>query len=330
MQTTTPATTIYPKPRALKPVRNVLTGLAHATIANDTAYWCLVIRNNGVESIHSGSVDRTQNSDEQLKSAATLVALEHAVEVAGDDHVSLYINDQTIRAAVAALSLDNITLEARIQDGDIEKAVSHTAKMAGTTIAAVTPINSRTLTWAQRDALRARNAQSNAPVHVSSDASMGRRTKEAGMGFVIDWPEKTPVCVAATAKVQNILTAELLAIELAVKEILKTVHSRRLVRFNSDSQYAIDGITAVQNGATPVRMSSSQIAIVERIVHASKHYNFTFSWVKGHNGDVLNETADSLAKTARRCKEMGIPVDVRQGILERIKDSVHLPIAIAS
>lgn len=328
MQTTTPATTThYPKPRALKPTRNILTGLAHATIAHDTAYWCLIIRNQGIESIHGGSVDRSGNTDAQLTSAAMLIALESAVDIAGDGHVSLYISDQTVRAAIAALSLDNISLQSSIQAGDLDKAMARTAKMAGTSIAAVTPINSRALTWAQRDELRARNARSNEPVTVSSDASMGRRTKDAGMGFVIDWPEQDPVCGASTIKSPNILTAELLAIEMGVKEVLKTVHSRRLVRFNSDSMIAIDGITAAQNGHSPARMNSSQIAIVDRIINLSKHYNFTFTWVRGHNGDALNEIADRLAVNARRCKEMALTPEVRHNIFEQIKEDVHLPIA---
>lgn len=329
MQTSTPAHTQmhHPKPRALKPAKNILTGLVHAVVSEDTAYWCLILRNRGTESTHSGEVHRTGNTDEQLKSSATLQALECAVEVAGADHVSLYINDQTVRVAVAGLCLDNITLEPRIEPGDIEKAVAHTARMAGTSIAAVTPIGSRGLTWAQRDAQRARNAKSNAPVMVSSDASMGRRTKDAGMGFVIDWPENDPVCVAATAKSPNILTAELLAIELAVKEVVKTVHSRRLVCFNSDNQIAINGINAALQGSAPGRMNSSQAGIVDRIIHQSKHYNFTFSWVKGHNNDRLNEVADRLAVGARRCKEMNLSADVRVDMVEQIRESVHLPLA---
>lgn len=328
MQTTTPATTAhYPKPRALKPTRNILTGLAHATIADDTAYWCLVIRNQGDESIHNGSVNRSGNTDAQLTSAAMLIALENAVDIAGDDHVSLYISDQTVRAAIAALSLDNISLQSRIHEGDLEKAMARTAKMAGTTIAAVTPINSRAITWAQRDELRGRHAQSNEPVTVSSDASMGRRTKDAGMGFVIDWPEQAPFCGASTAKSPDILTAELLAIEMAVKEVIKTVYSRRLVRFNSDSQHAIDGITAALNGAESPRLNSSQLAIVNRIIQLSKHYNFTFTWVKGHNGNALNEIADRLAVGARRCKEMSIAPETRHNLIEQIKEDVHLPMA---
>lgn len=327
MHTTTPATTHYPKPRALKSTRNILTGLAHATIASNTAYWSLVIRNQGTESIHSGSVTRTNNTDAQLTSTAVLIALEHAVQIAGDDHVSLYISDQTVRAAIAGLGLDNISLAPRIHDGDLDKAVARTAEMAGTTLAAVTPINSRTLTWAQRDELRGRHAQSNEPVTVSSDASMGRQTKDAGMGFVIAWPEKAPFCGASTAKSPNILTAELLAIEMAVKEVVKTVYSRRLVQFHSDSQYAIDGITAAQKGAKPARMNSSQIAIVERIIQVSKHYNFTFTWVKGHNGDALNEIADRLAVGARRCKEMALAPEQRHTIFEQIREDVHVQMA---
>ncbi|HEX2971834.1 MAG TPA: RNase H family protein, partial [Tepidisphaeraceae bacterium] len=113
----------------------------------------------------------------------------------------------------------------------------------------------------------------------------------------------------------------------AVKEVLKTVHSRRQVRFNSDSQIAINGILAAQQGLTPTRMNSSQAGIVDRIVQLGKHYNFSFSWVKGHNNDALNEVADRLAVGARRCKEMALPAEVRQDMVDQIRESVHLPLA---
>jgi len=328
MQTTTPAhPIIQPKPRALKPVKNVLTGLIHAVVHEDTAYWSLILRNRGTETTRGGHIHRTRNTNEQLTSAAILQGLETAVDLADGDHLSLYINDKTVRVAISGLSLDNITLEPTIEPGDIDKAIAHTAKMAGTSIATVTPIGTRGLTWAQRDAQRARLAKSHAPVLVSSDASMGRRTKDAGLGFVIDWPEEDPTCVAATAKSPSILTAELLAIELAVKEVTKTIHSRRQVLVNSDSQIAITGINDAIMGKAPSRMNSSQAGIVDRIVHLCRHYNVTFSWVKGHNNDRLNEVADRLAVGARRCKEMGLPIEVRNDIVEQIRESVHLPLA---
>ena len=126
---------------------------------------------------------------------------------------------------------------------------------------------------------------------VATDASM--QTGRAGAGIA---------CIREDGRhryeylpqVNSVFAAEVLAIELAIRKF-----SGRLTIY-SDSQDAVNLVRAVLAGEISYHRSKRIHSAITSIIDRSADRKISINWVRGHNGSALNETADRLARFARR------------------------------
>lgn len=149
-------------------------------------------------------------------------------------------------------------------------------------------------------------------VEVSTDASAGKQGW-TGAGWMIDFGQGSRLRLGHQARRGgSILEAELRAILLGVQDATRRiphdlVHSCELV-VRSDSKWGLRMIT--EPGWSPLgvsRVAVEQAELVRTTIRGRKAH---FMWVKGHDGDRGNETADRLALMARRHAELGLPAEV--------------------
>lgn len=123
---------------------------------------------------------------------------------------------------------------------------------------------------------------------VATDASMTPGRRGAGIAVAssegVLWREHLP-------RSWDITWAELTAIRRALEHTLDS----QPVLILSDCQAAVDYTTAVRSPRRPDLM-----AVTTAISHLMSRRTARIKWVKGHNGHVLNESADRAAKAARR------------------------------
>lgn len=152
-----------------------------------------------------------------------------------------------------------------------------------------------------------------AVLRVASDASLRKGRRGAGLGVVAEngrW--QTKYC----PEVGNINVAELAAINLAV-----TTFRARPLEILTDSKTAIALATGAQSNSSP-----DVLRLVQSISRASQGRTITYTWVRGHSGIPLNETADRLAVARRRHQdaqvEREVSVRVYANIVEDYKTAV--------
>ncbi|MBB5750108.1 ribonuclease HI [Micrococcus sp. TA1] len=158
-------------------------------------------------------------------------------------------------------------------------------------------------------------------VEVSTDASAGKRGW-IGAGWMIDFGQGSRLRLGQQARRGgSILEAELRAILLGVQDATRRiphhlVNSCELV-VRSDSKWALRMIT--QPGWSPLgasRAAVEQAALIRTVVRGLM---VDFTWVKGHDGDRGNETADRLALMSRRHAELGLPTEVLEAKVEALR-----------
>lgn len=114
--------------------------------------------------------------------------------------------------------------------------------------------------------------------------------------------------------------AELRAIRdaLLIPEVLNddVLNNHRSLFIATDSKWSVIILTALRNGTVPVLKEpihpdwmGTANEIIEQLDGIT---NVTFQWVRGHNGDHLNETADRLAGAARRNLDLNAPEDFKR------------------
>ena len=148
---------------------------------------------------------------------------------------------------------------------------------------------------------------------VATDASKSRRR---GVGVA---------CVSTDGvrhqrmvpNVTTVLEGELLAIELAIDRF----EGRRL-HILTDSQAALQHLGVLAT-PWPLRATGGAKATVSRIHEAMRGREIRLSWVRGHAGHLLNETAHRLAMATRRAHEAHIPTETRRAIAERIVEPLR-------
>ncbi|MFA7127796.1 MAG: ribonuclease HI [Sphaerochaeta sp.] len=93
---------------------------------------------------------------------------------------------------------------------------------------------------------------------------------------------------------------------LAVIKGLSVLKERCYIKLYSDSKYVLDGLnTWIKNWKHNGWRTSSRKPVAngelwkELDALSEKHY-IEFNWVKGHNGDPMNEEVDSMAQNAAR------------------------------
>lgn len=121
----------------------------------------------------------------------------------------------------------------------------------------------------------------------------------------------------------NALRAEIAAVVSAVD----AVHSARRVELLIDSQTVLEDVRRAMSGK-PVRFGSR---FPTRTLHRLAVMDVRASWVKGHQGHGLNETADQLATYARRCAIAGIEPrrSVMKDIVGREGAACTVPVAVS-
>ena len=88
----------------------------------------------------------------------------------------------------------------------------------------------------------------------------------------------------------------------AVIESLKVLNENCNVNLYTDSKYIVDSITKwvynwQKNGwRTSKKEPVKNKELLEDIINLSKIHNIEWHWVKGHDGNLLNEECDQLAK----------------------------------
>ncbi|WP_157109538.1 RNase H family protein [Rhodococcus sp. WMMA185] len=145
---------------------------------------------------------------------------------------------------------------------------------------------------------------------VATDASKSRR-RGVGVACVSEEGVRYQRMVP---KVATILEGELLAIELAIVRF----EDRRL-HILTDSQPALEHLGVLQN-PRPLRSCGGVKATVDRIHEAMRGREIRLSWVRGHDGHLLNETADRLAMAVRRAHESDVPTEALQTIAQQIME----------
>ncbi|WP_175413834.1 ribonuclease H family protein [Rhodococcus erythropolis] len=147
------------------------------------------------------------------------------------------------------------------------------------------------------------------PLTVATDASKSLRRNGVGIACVSEDGIRRQKMLPA---VKSVLAGELLAIELALSNF-----QNRKLRILSDSRSAIAAVTR-KPGVPHRELSGEETVIVNRILGLMRGRSIKFSWIKGHSGHPLNETADRLAVAIRRNHEAAVPANVQVAIADEI------------
>lgn len=121
----------------------------------------------------------------------------------------------------------------------------------------------------------------------------------------------------------NALRAEIAAVVSA----MDAVHTDRRLELMIDSRTVLADVELAMSGK-PVRFGSR---FPTRTLHRLAVMDVRASWVKGHQGHGLNETADQLATYARRCAIAGIEPrrSVMTDIVGREGAAFTVPVAVS-
>lgn len=90
----------------------------------------------------------------------------------------------------------------------------------------------------------------------------------------------------------------------AILKALDKLPDGQIVTVYSDSQYCVKGLTTWRNGWKKKNWMKNGSPMINRDLwielesHVTRLY-VTFKWVRGHNGNVMNDKADSLATVGR-------------------------------
>ena len=156
---------------------------------------------------------------------------------------------------------------------------------------------------------------------VYTDASMGVR-RLAGLGWVIvdDAGNTTAGCKAQMVP-GGISMAELLAIKEGVKAALRMGQPERITVY-SDSQSAVAWMN------DQVTRSSAAVSIAAKIrSKVPEGTTLTVEWVRGHAGNIGNESADRMALAARRMDEAHLTAEQAQRMKQNIVEDISVQIA---
>lgn len=156
-----------------------------------------------------------------------------------------------------------------------------------------------------------------------------------GIGWLMVY-EKKNIIVKGSAKdiflprgCRNPLNAELKAIEYSLRNVTQLLKYELLERgdeltVRSDSLTSIVLINHILNGEKFGQTDPFTIALAESICNKVRNLNVKFVWVKGHNGDLMNEACDRLAVSARRNKQYGVSEEVAALVTRNIIHDVQV------
>lgn len=156
-------------------------------------------------------------------------------------------------------------------------------------------------------------------LRVATDGSVQRGRRGAGAGWVNSWGGYGH----APVDTSDIVVAEVVAIGNALADLPRGV-TRVTVRVDSREAIAI-ATQGLKHGATSgaVRVPAKAHAAVVRIHDTGKKVPVDLKWVRSHNGDLMNETADRLAVMARRTAQARLAAEVVDEMAGRIMDDYY-------
>lgn len=156
---------------------------------------------------------------------------------------------------------------------------------------------------------------------ITTDASRSWHSPLMGHGWILDYGRgSAPTINAYAATGREILQGELNSIYYALLDASRyrdeLFSGRVSFHIRSDSLMAID---LLNDPNRCVRSRASEATpIVHKIHELLSRSDATYSWVKAHAGDPMNELADRLALVARRCYAANITSGERQRLMLQI------------
>ncbi|WP_149361560.1 ribonuclease HI [Lolliginicoccus suaedae] len=285
---TTPAPLLPAAPRWRAVIRTFQAPCFTGDALSPTAWAVAAVTDGTHLTTHVASAPLPTTVGRATDNAIALAGLEcfgglyEAVESAGGE-LSLHIHDAVLRRLVrdAAASFPLVTMT-----GAFPRSAER-AKLSDATARAMRSIT------AHHEALL-REHQARQPVLlIGTDASIDRLRPGAGIA-AIDADGRTTTRFLRS--ISDTFHAELAAIELAIDATPGT----RPLRILSDNQHAV---LALGKKADLQRIrNSSTRALVQRIRSKRNGRRIEITWVRGHNGNSLNEAAHRLAVATRRCR----------------------------
>ncbi len=138
-------------------------------------------------------------------------------------------------------------------------------------------------------------------VSIYADAScLGNGSADASAGcgaVIIDRNRKEVKLIAKYLGPITNQQAEILACASAIDELRRSCR----IEIFSDSKYVVDTMTGLN------RMKTNRL-FWNQLVESSLGHHITWRWIKGHNGEPLQEAADRLARAASTAM-IDIPAD---------------------
>lgn len=145
---------------------------------------------------------------------------------------------------------------------------------------------------------------------VATDASKGKNKKTVGISAVTAEGHIR----ARELELKSIFDGELAAIHLALTSFAKRAQRIEIL---TDSQKAVQYV----HGRTTLKSEVGESLKKAMDELATLGIEVSVSWVRGHNGHVLNSYADRAAVIARRCAQFG--TDNKAQLLKNLRAELH-------
>jgi ribonuclease HI len=166
-------------------------------------------------------------------------------------------------------------------------------------------------------------------VVLTTDASVPTDGKSMGAGWIMAYG--SPLSIYCDAKhipsthgTYDSLIGELMAIREGINDVLRRVTSLKrgwgTITIRSDSAHAIHLLESMIAGEDKLIAHANHWVVAKTIIRNIGAANVRFEWVRGHDGNEMNEFADRLAKSAYRNASYGTDSIVVAEMVNSIRD----------
>jgi ribonuclease HI len=152
--------------------------------------------------------------------------------------------------------------------------------------------------------------ESKTPLIIYTDGSARGNPGPGGYGAVLIYGDTKKEIAKGFKKTTN-NRMELLAVIDALK-LLKRINMD--VHIYTDSKYVLDSVEKgwLKNWVRTNFKGKKNVDLWKSFLEVAQHQRIKFHWVKGHNGDPLNERCDYLATYAADNKPIHIDIGFEQ------------------
>ena len=138
---------------------------------------------------------------------------------------------------------------------------------------------------------------------INTDGSCAGNPGPGGFAAIIEHPKHGELVITGGDPETTNNRMELAAVIEALKAVNSVMGGKSAhITIRSDSKYVIDAFNRKwignwkRNGwRTASKQQVKNIELWEELLHAIKDHTIAWEWVKGHNGDPMNERCDRLA-----------------------------------